>query len=410
MLSTKPISEVSWDDIEEFCQEQHSESANVEYKENFPKNLEKTLSAMANTIGGIVLVGVKETNESKPELPLVGISFERGLKEKVQQIILDNITPPFQPEVEVIKNQTGDKAIIFIRIPQSKVKPHAINRNTLVYRRTGNISTPEELVSINVICKYLDEQQDSIKQKENLYSQSTKRYINYLEQYKKTPEYSSSITPEIDTNAFVRVFCCPSFPFDKLTTPPELQLKVSEMQVRDSYGMDDKFPKSVLFSDNPGGILVKDGTVLLQRVKNYRLSYCEFNIFGSYFVQYPLGEDPRLKTIRISELLVRTHVLILSAINFYKSLGYWGTVDIEIMLGNLNNKRFFPDWYQWPYENYFCSPDNEATCEASHSVSELSTQLKEIHFSLVRSLLWSIDFELDQRIIDTVWKKFSISG
>ncbi len=127
MLSTKPISEVTWDDIEEFCQEQHSECANVEYKENFPKNLEKTLSAMANTIGGIVLIGVKETNESKPELPLVGINFERGLKERVQQIIVDNITPLFQPEVEVIKNQTGDKAIVFIRIPKRKMAPHEIH-------------------------------------------------------------------------------------------------------------------------------------------------------------------------------------------------------------------------------------------------------------------------------------------
>lgn len=405
MLSTKPISEVTWDDIEEFCQEQHSESANVEYKENFPKNLEKTLSAMANTIGGIVLIGVKETNESKPELPLVGINFERGLKEKVQQIILDNITPPFQPEVEVIKNQTGDKAIVFIRIPQSKVKPHAINRNTLVYRRTGNISTPEELVSIDVICKYLDEQQDSIKQKENLYSQSTKRYINYLEQYKKAPEYSSSITPEIDTNAFVRVFCCPSFPFDKLTTPPELRSAFEKIQVSDPYQGGIKFPQSHFLTNDQRGMLVKDGTIFLNPIRDRGLSYCDLNIYGSSFVQYPLGENPQSKTVRLSEVLVRTYVFLSSAISFYKSLEYWGTVDIKIMLGNLYNKRFFPDWYQWPYENYFCSPDNEATCEASHSVSELSTQLKEIHFSLVRSLLWSIDFELDQGMIETVWKK-----
>ena len=405
MLSTKPISEVTWDDIEEFCQEQHSECANVEYKENFPKNLEKTLSAMANTIGGIVLIGVKETNESKPELPLVGINFERGLKERVQQIIVDNITPLFQPEVEVIKNQTGDKAIVFIRIPQSKLAPHAINRNTVVYRRTGSVSNSEELMSIEVIEKFLDGRRDAIRQKEDLYSQSIRRYSDFLKQYKERPEYSSITNPEIDSNAFVRTFLCPSFPFDKLSTPPKLQLIVSEIQVRDSYGWDDKFPKSKLFTDNPGGILVQDGTILLQSVNNEKLSYCELNIFGSFFVQYPLGENPQSKTIRINEIVVRTHDLLSFAIKFYNSLGFWGSIDIEIMLGNLENKKFIRNWLRVFEDKLFYSHDNIATSAISCSVSELTAQLNKIHFSLVRSLLWSIDFDLDQGTVETIWNK-----
>lgn len=405
MLSTKPISEVTWDDIENFCRKQYSESTNLEYKEAFPERLDKTLAAMANTFGGTVLIGVKENKESKPELPLIGIEFVKGLEEKVYQTIVDNIKPTFFPEVRAVLNQAGDRAVVIIRIPQSKQAPHAISRNTRVYIRTGNISTPEDLMDIDLIGKFLDRNKEAEQRKKGLYTQSIRRYQFFQEKLIATPESFSSTLAEIDKGAFVRVFLCPSFPFDKLTTPCELRLKVKDIQVRDSYGTDDKLPKSTLLTDNPGGILVQDGTILLQHAKYSKTSYCELNIFGSYFVEYPFGENPQTKTIRISELLIRTHDLLSSAIKFYYSLGYWGSVDIEIMLGNLNNKRFIPDWYKWPIECKKYSPDDEITCKASYSVSELSSRLKEIHFSLLQSLLWGIDFELDQGIIDTIWKK-----
>ena len=37
----------------------------LDYKRDFPRKLEKTISAMANTFGGIVLIGVEEDDQSK---------------------------------------------------------------------------------------------------------------------------------------------------------------------------------------------------------------------------------------------------------------------------------------------------------------------------------------------------------
>jgi len=99
MLYTKPINEIAWDDIEDFCNQRITEGLHLDYKRDFPQKLEKTISAMANTFGGIILIGVKEDDQSKPVVPITGIDLGRGLSERVWNIILSNITPIVLPHV-----------------------------------------------------------------------------------------------------------------------------------------------------------------------------------------------------------------------------------------------------------------------------------------------------------------------
>ena len=100
MIFNSQISDITWSSIEEFCDEGISEGTFLDYKENFPKSLEKTISALAKTYGGIILIGVEEDNSNKPITPIKGIDFVRGLSEKVMHIILSNISPPIIPEIK----------------------------------------------------------------------------------------------------------------------------------------------------------------------------------------------------------------------------------------------------------------------------------------------------------------------
>ena len=70
MLYTKPIDEINWDDVAAFCEQRIPEGSYLDYKEDFPRSLEKTIAAMANTIGGVILIGVAEDQESKPQVPI----------------------------------------------------------------------------------------------------------------------------------------------------------------------------------------------------------------------------------------------------------------------------------------------------------------------------------------------------
>ena len=60
MLFTKEITKITFEDVVNFCKEQMPESINLDYKEDFPRHLEKTISAFANTMGGLIILGVED--------------------------------------------------------------------------------------------------------------------------------------------------------------------------------------------------------------------------------------------------------------------------------------------------------------------------------------------------------------
>ena len=75
MIYTKQINEIEWNDVESFCDQQISEGAFLDYKLDFPQNLEKTIAAMANTFGGVIIIGIDESDENKPIVPISGITL-----------------------------------------------------------------------------------------------------------------------------------------------------------------------------------------------------------------------------------------------------------------------------------------------------------------------------------------------
>jgi predicted HTH transcriptional regulator len=153
-IFTGQIADIAWQDVADFCDSQPAESAMLDYKEAMPRELEKTVAAMANTLGGVLLIGIEEDDESKPKLPIQGVVMQPGLVEQVTSICVDNIYPPVIPEVQLCTSDDRTRAVIVIRVPQSRDAPHAISKNTRVYVRTGRQNKPEELASVNEFLRY----------------------------------------------------------------------------------------------------------------------------------------------------------------------------------------------------------------------------------------------------------------
>lgn len=59
-LFTTPVDDLSFKDIKDFCAQGVPEGERVEYKEQFNEKIGQTIAAMANTDGGVILVGVGE--------------------------------------------------------------------------------------------------------------------------------------------------------------------------------------------------------------------------------------------------------------------------------------------------------------------------------------------------------------
>jgi hypothetical protein len=81
---------LTWEEIVEFCDQQVAENTVLDYKRDMPADIEKTVAAMANTVGGLILVGVAENDHAKPALPLPGIATKRGLVEQVMSRAFDH--------------------------------------------------------------------------------------------------------------------------------------------------------------------------------------------------------------------------------------------------------------------------------------------------------------------------------
>ena len=177
-LYTQRVADITWAAVEAFCQTRTTENAYLDYKVDFPTDLAKTVSAIANTFGGLVLIGVAEDNQSRPVLPITGISLQRGLEERVLNTLIDSVTPPIIPEIAVCQNDEGDRGIIVIRVAQSTYAPHALNANTRVYLRTGKRSSPEELADLERIRWLTDHRKTAEQLRETLLTRASDRFYN----------------------------------------------------------------------------------------------------------------------------------------------------------------------------------------------------------------------------------------
>lgn len=153
-LLTKPVSEITFDDVYSYCNPATGASENqmLEYKGGGklpgPKDIGKAASAFANTFGGTLILGVDEDHQSGRPKEISGIPVGRELEKQICSILLDNITPPLVPMPEIrIVELRGDPArvVVVIRIPQSNATPHAAydkNQHQHVYVRIGSESRP----------------------------------------------------------------------------------------------------------------------------------------------------------------------------------------------------------------------------------------------------------------------------
>lgn len=172
-LWSKPAAQITFADVDEFCKTMQPEGARLDYKGvNFPKDLAKTIAAFANTLGGLIILGVDADKNSNTPIwpPTDGIPMAAGLSERVIQVAQDAIYPPVRVDVSnVIENDLLPKhAIVVIRVAESRAAPHATQKNTrvYVYERTGNKNEPYELADIDRIEHLLNRRRRMVDQRE----------------------------------------------------------------------------------------------------------------------------------------------------------------------------------------------------------------------------------------------------
>ncbi len=115
-----PLSEIKIGDIKSFCDQKIPEGSTIDYKEELIKEkILPTIAAMANTDGGLILVGVSEEREYGGRRSYPGLV--KGINNKNPKQTIINwcyafLQPAFCPEIQEIPVGDGEKVVVFIRI------------------------------------------------------------------------------------------------------------------------------------------------------------------------------------------------------------------------------------------------------------------------------------------------------
>lgn len=105
MLFTKNIETSSYQDVVEFCEQKQREMIHRNYKKGIGRSVVKTIATMANTWGGLIIIGVEE-EDSALKVPVSGIPCEEHLWERISNRILGSVTPPCFPKFRCARRTT----------------------------------------------------------------------------------------------------------------------------------------------------------------------------------------------------------------------------------------------------------------------------------------------------------------
>jgi hypothetical protein len=186
-LWNKVAESITFADIDSFCLQKHKEGPRLDYKADVPNDLQKLVSAFANTNGGLIILGVDSdpsTNEPIwPPLPKSrGLPEGKGIEERIVAICRDNILPPLVPHISpIVPNAHLPKHVLVVmRVDESPEAPHAVNEGRRIYERTGSLSHPIDFAHIDRIQHLLDRRQRVETNREASIQSAVNRTIHQL--------------------------------------------------------------------------------------------------------------------------------------------------------------------------------------------------------------------------------------
>jgi hypothetical protein len=325
VLYTAPIDHITFNDVIAFCEERHRESIHLDYKREIGNSIVRTIAAMANTWGGVVLVGVDE-EDSRPRLPVAGIPYEEHLRERISNTILGNIMPPVFPEIQICRSPDEQRALIVIRITQSNLSPHAIRGNRRVYLRTDSSNEPEELATVDRILWLVDRRKRSVDLKNTFYNRAGERWRSLCTGAAVAARHGELI-----------LGMSPLYPFESLVAYRRLLQEIPNAITVRAWG-GHSFPRDVL---RTAMVPTKDGAAgFLRRADIDYVAYEEINEYGFFYhredivTKIPADQGGVVNRIHLYAILTRLDLFLEAMARFCEAIGYWGQVELRVELLN----------------------------------------------------------------------------
>jgi hypothetical protein len=383
-----PIESIDLSQILSFLGTGIREGFALDFKENFPSNLEKTLAAFANSYGGIILIGVEETATGSAVVPIRGVELNTGLRERVLQKGLEAIYPPVLPEVHVVEFKSDeslsapDRAVVVVRVAESDDAPHAVEDRTVVYFRNDNISGRFlRKATVGDIEWLTNKRQRSIEEKERLIRKALER----------TQHLRSKRRNDKSPRLYVReggmtLYTVPMFPRSPLLDTRSWFDIVQGTRVRTSTVLD-HLPTGQL--QRVAGGMFFDGEYSYSEFQQQGLILHEFDYWWDY-AQTSVSLGARQLFPEVTASLI-TAVLELSR-QLYRQAGYFGVVEFCFAADGLAGSFLSRSGRTW-LNGVPKLVESEINISRRFSMGELEEDLVSIGKDCQRDLYWAFGFD-----------------
>lgn len=381
-LFTKNISEIQFNDVNNFFNIKLREDLRLDYKEDFPRDLAKIVIAFANTAGGIILIGIRTNRNTNLPETIVGVPLSAGLEERVINITMSNIKPPISPEVKVCpyKSSDGlpqdDRAVVVVRVPQSDVAPHSDSHNNAIWVRNHNTC---DQASLDVIERLLERRDKGTLLRERMEQEAN----------------------QVATNAI------PGFPlidgrirYSEIRISPLFPLKITF-----NKSTDDFLRRQVESIDSINEASPKlSGIDFTSRSQSTNLPRRFFSFSrNGYFIYIEPLEMPTSEEIyaeRVIQILIK---MLRASVRIFEHFGYFGRLSIQVLVNDVRGMKLeglIPRAEARPFDDpRICQEDN-VKIEGSYSLDEIKTNETAIVSPVYNDLLRSFQVTLEDAVLE----------
>ncbi|WP_329456768.1 ATP-binding protein [Streptomyces sp. NBC_01497] len=132
--------------VEDFVALGIPENLTIEYKRGGEKPVD-AVAALANTYGGIVLIGVAEDSGTRG-VPTSVVGVSRKEKEKLVNQMATGYDPPWTPEVIEVPLRDGEKMVLIVRIDRDLVPAPLVTDGSIWVRLDGrNVKANRQMMA-----------------------------------------------------------------------------------------------------------------------------------------------------------------------------------------------------------------------------------------------------------------------
>lgn len=379
----------TFDDVVTFCEGATPEGVRLDYKRDLssPESIAKTISAMANTHGGTVIIGVLDEDD-KPKPPFDGMPYREGYAGTIENVNWDHVDPPVEIQIRVCANENKSHCFVIVDVPQSDATPHGLKRKKAVYLRTGQKNQPEELIDLRQLPWLYNKREKCVQLRELLCSQFNSRFLRFCHEGKVT------YFPNPPRGCTLTLRAVPLFPIAEQVSTSSLiviidkiRVQFGDRQVPCSSAQLRTIPNGVATFraeeyDDPGQIAIRTGL----GATDAKFEYSETNSYGCLFHKEQVGRGYGI----VYQSAITTIAMFIVALQRLASeIPYQGLYKIDCALSDTGGKSIQEPFF--PQRPPLIT--DEVVVERVLNLSRLQGERETFILDILSELSWGLDFQ-----------------